>query len=236
MPLRKEHRVGVRDFDWQKYRTRPPFGPLEGTLLKLADTTRAALAKAQEIDRSPSFTAAGRREAKRAYAATVIAPMIKAAVAQLDAADEESARIRAKMTGPAIDRSDQYSAGLRREAREFLRSLPDGQRTAMLLIPDQLDPLYASAIMEAPAEWSGVSHEQKLRVQNFAIGARYPEEARTAALISEAAETFDYFVQDAMKVVSKALDVHDLAEMAELRPTLSETIATRIAAGDPQAA
>lgn len=221
--LRTSHRPDVRAFDWQTHGTREPFAPMWGAASKLADAKAAAIAKAAEIDRSPNFTPAGRAAAKRSYLETTFAPLVKTALAAMDSADAEIARIRSTMTAAPIDKTDIAGALRRQEIRGWLRTLPDERRTAMLALPDQLEPEIAAAVIEQPAPLSGATEQQRARMTERAVGARYPKEAATISTLDAAVDALDFNVGNALAELGKGLGV-PIADLVGIAPTLAERL------------
>jgi hypothetical protein len=192
------------------------------SLLSIAD---AALAKAEAVGRDGNLTPKGRTAAMRDWLRAEGAAALRQGVAALKTADDRRAAIRTKMAGAAIDKADVAGAMLRGEVRAWLRSLDPSKRTAMTLV-DGLDPSIALAITEAPPELSGVTPEQRERLQTAALVALNPEAATELAEVESALEAVQSAMRAAKKTIQSAAGVASV-EIDELLggPSLGERLA-----------
>ncbi len=232
--LRKDHRPDVRRFDWEKHRTQEPFAQMWKAALTLQDARDSAIAKASALNRSPDFTPTGRSNAKRDYATQVVAPVLKDALRAIKLADENMERIRSTMAPKPLDKADLAGALKRQEIRGWLRSLSDSKRVSMLMGPDKINPDIAAAIIEQPAELSGVTEKLRASLQFRAHAAQYPEEARTMDLIDQAQETLDRALQSSVTELRSQLEVPELAELAGIAPSHAEKLSEILNQGGEQ--
>ena len=108
---------------------------------------------------SGQFTEAGLAEDAKKFALSQLAPTLHRGRLEIAAAKKDVAERRAKLTVRSPDKTDLVGAMRRQEMRGWLRSLPDQKRRDYIAGNiDRLDAEMALAIMEAPAELSGVSH------------------------------------------------------------------------------
>lgn len=91
----------------------------------------------------------------RDRAAGALVPGLRHAQGVVERARSDLASKRAALSMPPIDRTDVIAADHRREARALLRSLPELDRTGLLM--SNPDPLLVAAALEAPDILSGIN-------------------------------------------------------------------------------
>jgi hypothetical protein len=88
-------------------------------------------------------------------------------------AKAELAELRAKVKPPALDKTDLVSAMLRAEMRDWFRSKPQSERDRLTADPTKIDPDLARAVMEMPAELTGVSEMHRNALIERAVEAEH---------------------------------------------------------------
>lgn len=178
----------VLNYDWSKASGDP-------LLLKMARANGAAIdaidasrAKLERLASDQNFSQTGRQNQIREWFWAEGLPALREGRAAVEKARDKIDAVRGEMKASAIDKHDAAGAILRSEIRAWLRGMEGGKRTAMLAAGDDLDPTVALAIQEAPAELSGVTREQRTRLEERAALAQNPEAAEKIATIEEATE------------------------------------------------
>lgn len=138
----------------------------------------------------------------------------------------------AELAGAGIDKSDVAGALMRQEIRTWFRSLDAAKRTAMLGVPEQLDPEIAQAVMTAPAFLSDISEAQLGKLQARAFVAQNPEAAKRFEQVEEAKEAISDAVRAASVSMMKGAGITE-SELAEMlgEPTIRQNIETRLEQG-----
>lgn len=185
-PSIKNGRV-VLNFDWPGASTRhggPIWATMGGAFADLVRTAEAASAKLDELAADPHLTIEGRRAGFVTwFKANAVAPLAKARDA-FAAADAEIAATREKMVGAEIDRTDLAGALVRQEIRGWLRSLEPAARNARILTGLAKEEI--AAIIEAPAALTGVTADQKAKIEADHVTSRHPAETARIAAVDEA--------------------------------------------------
>ena len=134
------------------------------------------------------YSAEGKR-AQLAEVRTKSERLMQDARAPIDSAMKGIERLRAQIKPPPIDRTDPVSELRRAEIRAYMRSLPDAARMAKMLSP-QPDPSILDAVLDMPAELSGVraedyAHAKAAREQQL-HGPKLREIEALQAVVGEA--------------------------------------------------
>ena len=101
--------------------------------------------------------------------------------------DEMRAKLRAEfasITTAPIDKSDLAGALARQELRAHIRTLPLGERAA-LLTGDKADPRFTDAVLEQPAQISGLDQNFYDRVRDERLEALHPQASFRAEKLSD---------------------------------------------------
>jgi hypothetical protein len=115
---------------------------------------------------------------------------------QIAAAKREVAEIRSKAKLEPVDKADLVSAMLRAEMRDWLRSKPQAERDAFLSKNmDSLDPQMALAVMEMPAEMTGISTVQRDALVERALEAQHGPELQAAQELERGIELAERAVE-----------------------------------------
>jgi len=121
--------------------------------------------------------------------------------------------LRSDMLRTSIDKTDLASAVLRSEIRTWLRGLPDARRTALLI--SGADPQITSAVIEAPAELSGVTPDRHDQMREDLIRQLNPESVQKADQIAEALASLASAEKVAYETLTKGSGIapHELNEL-----------------------
>lgn len=144
------------------------------TSLRLAERFHE---KAAEIRRDEKLSAQGQREQILVVASNGFAEHYGQLVKEADGALTGVASQVAGLRKRALDLQGDFSAGLQREVRDYLRSLNESDRRRLVLETDE--PLVLVSVLNAPAFLSGLNSEMyghvEQRVVENAFGARLKE-------------------------------------------------------------
>jgi hypothetical protein len=148
---------------------------LEKIYLTALDSVDKVEARKTESAKSGRFTPEGLK-ADTLQFAVGHAPVFRSGFAQIASAKREAARLRGNIKLEPADRTDLVGAMLRAEMRTFLRSKTQKERDDFLTEnADKLDPQLALAVMEMPAEITGVSSVQREKLIDRALQAQHGE-------------------------------------------------------------
>lgn len=178
----------VMQFDWpaaQKRHSAEVFGTLARAFAEMNNAADASRAKLEALSGDPNFTQVGRQNQMREHLKAEAVPALRKGREALRAAEDAVVALRAKMTGSSIDKADAAGAVLRSDLRRWLRDLDPAARNARVAT-NSLPREAVLAVLEAPAELSGFTPDQKSRLEANAIIAMHPEEAQQIAEIEEA--------------------------------------------------
>ncbi len=178
----------VQGFDWPGAQTRhggPIWGELAAAYRALNDAADASRERSKALSRDPNFTDAGRRSQMADWYKGAGRGALAGTHKALQAAEEAIAARRGNMAAIAIDKTDVAAAMLRSELRTWLRSMQPADRIARLTMGD-LPAEAVAAILEAPAELSGVTAKQRQALEESHLTVRFPEDAAFIAEVEEA--------------------------------------------------
>jgi hypothetical protein len=229
----------VHTFDWaeaQKTHGGPAWGVMGPAYSALMDLTDAGIARASELKGDPAYTPIGRRQQMAEWFKANAVPKVKAARNALAINEREIEATRAKMTGAAIDKTDVAGAMLRSEIRSWLRGMDPAKRNAMI-VTGELPQTAAIAILEAPAELSGVSRQQHGKLQESVLEVAHPAEAARIRAMEEGAQALASMERAAVLNLIEAtgLGRGEIDEMTGALP-LSERIRQIVEGDQPHAA
>jgi hypothetical protein len=227
----------IQNFDWvgaQKAHGGPIWGIMGPANAALTDVIDAGIAKADELKRDPAFTAIGRKQQLTSWFQATALPKLKAVRSALAAAEAEVETTRAKMTVAQIDKSDVAGALLRGEIRTWLRGMDPAKRSTMLVM-GSLPQATSLAILEAPAELSGVSAKEHARLQATVLESAHPAETAKIRAIEEGAQALASVERAALMALTEATGVGrgEVDEMLGAQP-LSARIREMLGVEEPE--
>ena len=126
--------------------------------------------------KSGKFTSQGITDDALQFAASTCAPKLRRARQTLEAAKQEVAERRAKLTLKGPDKSDAATQILRLWKLDKFNALPDATRNAAMADAVSLDPDLAAAILQAPA-YSNILPSDLGRLRDHALKAQHGEKA-----------------------------------------------------------
>jgi hypothetical protein len=149
---------------------------LRQTYLSALDAVDKVSARKADAVASGKFTEQGAADAVAQFALGELTPVFKRGRNVIDAARREANSLRDKIKLQPADKADVVGALHRREMREFLRTMPDKQRNEYISKRrDNMDPSLALAIVEMPAEFSGVLEGDRNDLIDRALQAQHGE-------------------------------------------------------------
>jgi hypothetical protein len=172
------------------------------TLHRLEQVYLSALSSVDQIEgrkaesaKSGKFTADGLK-ADTLQFAVQLSPTFSRGRHQIAAAKREAAELRSKVKLQPADKTDLVSAMLRAEMRDFLRSKPQAERDAYIRAnAEKLDPQMALAVMEMPAELSGISSVQRDALIERALEAQHGEALKAVQQLERGIEIVERAVE-----------------------------------------
>src|SRR5262249_40457380 len=115
------------------------------------------------------------------------------------------------------DKSDLVGAIGRWEMREWLRSLPDKARNRYTAQLDRLDPQMALAIIEKPAELSGVLNTDRKELIDRALQAQHGQAINKVLELERAIDVAEHAVEAVRGEIARdigVLDPHQFNQLA----------------------
>jgi hypothetical protein len=138
--------------------------------------------RAQTNKTNKMFTPEGARDDLMKFVWTDLVPNFHKARMTIAKARQELAERKAKLTLPAPDPQDLAAAFRRREIRDHLKAMDDPQQRHFFA-RDNIPAEVTQAVLEMPAEFSGVPSERYRHIHERALQSRHgPEIAETAEL------------------------------------------------------
>jgi hypothetical protein len=176
---------------------------------------------------SGKFTETGLQEDAKRFAASTLAPVLHRGRLEIAAAKKEAAERRAKLKLQPVDKTDLVGCMRRQEMRAWLRSLPDQQRRDYIASHlEHLDPEMALAVIEAPAELSGVLGSDRGVLIDAALSAQHgPDAINEIVTLERAVEIAEMAVESVRAEVARDVGVPDqhqwnqIVEPYEKNPT-----------------
>ena len=153
-----------------------------------------------------------------AFGAQKLAPVLYRGRQVVEAAKREVADKRSQIKLQPADPSDLAGALRRAELRDFLRSKPQADRDQYLREnADRLDPQMALAMMEMPAEVSGISPLQHSALLERALEATHGEALKEVQELERAIELAEKAVELGRGEIAKeaAVPLDDFNAIAE---------------------
>jgi len=129
--------------------------------------------RGREHAASGKLTAEGVKHALLQNALSDAVPSLHHARQTIKNAKSELAELRVKVKPPATDKTDLVSAMLRAEMRDWFRSKPQTERDRLTADPAKVDPDLARAVMEMPAELTGVFEMHRNALIERAVEAEH---------------------------------------------------------------
>lgn len=217
-------------------RTQEWFGKSEAQFNGLRSLVPAISAQVAAIAANKDLTASGKARALRDWAKSTVQPQLRAAREVLDKSTAYGAAKRAHLAAkaPRPDPSDLAGALMRQDIRALWRAMPVAERVAKLQMGG-LDPVVALALVEAPAELSGITSEQRALLTESAALATDPTVAEELGDLADAQQSVEAAARAVEIALRKdaGLTNEDLDEIFE-RPTFARRLADAI--GDLPAA
>jgi len=190
---------------------------LEQVYLSALDSVDAVEGRKAESAKSGKFTADGLK-ADALQFAVQLSPTFSRGRHQIAAAKREAAELRSKVKLQPADKTDLVSAMLRAEMRDFLRSKPQSERDAYIRAnAEKLDPQMALAVMEVPAELSGISVVQRDSLIERALEAQHGDALKEVQELERAIEIAERAVNLGRDEIIKeaGADPHQFNQLAE---------------------
>jgi hypothetical protein len=171
-----------------------------------------------ESARSGKFTAEGLKVDALQFAAEQLSPIFHRGKHQIAAAKREATELRSKVKLQPADKTDLVAAMLRAEMRDFLRSKSQADRDVYIREnAERLDPQMALAVMEVPAELSGISIVQRDALIERALEAQHGESLKAVQELERGIEIAERAVQLGREEIIKEAeaDPHQFNQLAE---------------------
>jgi hypothetical protein len=160
------------------------------------DAVDAIEARKADALKSGKLTATGAADDALQYALSELVPTFKQGRNTIDAAKAEVRSLRDTIKLQQPDKSDIVGAMHRREMREFLRGMPDKERNRYLSQRrENMDPNLALAIVEMPAEFSGVLQSDRNDLLDRALEAQHGEKMTQLRELDHAIEVAESAVE-----------------------------------------
>ena len=169
---------------------------LRRAYLGALDAVDAVEARKADALKSGKFTPAGAADDALQFALSELVPAFKQGRNTIDAAKREAKSLRDEIRLQSPDKSDVVGAMRRREMREFLRGMPAKERNAYVSQRrESMDPDLALAIVEMPAEFSGVIESDRNDLLDRALEAQHGENMTQLKKLESAIEIAESAVE-----------------------------------------
>jgi hypothetical protein len=166
---------------------------------------------------SGQFTETGLLEDAKKFALTKLAPALHRGRQEIAGAKREAQAKRAKLTLQPPNPTDLVGALRRQEVRSWLRSLPAQERRDYVAGHiDRLDPEVALAIVEAPAELSGVLGADRNVLVDRALQAQHGDALVEVLALERAVEIAEHAVETVRAEIARDVGVPDLHQWDQL--------------------
>jgi hypothetical protein len=163
-----------------------------------------------EAAKSGQFTEAGLTENAKKFALTQLAPALHRGRLEIAAAKKEAAELRNKLTLQPPDKTDLVGVMRRQEIRAWLRSLPDQKRRDYIAGNlEHLSPEMALAIIEAPAELSGVLGADRQVLVDTALRAQHGDAITVVVELERAIKIASHAVETVRTEIARDVGVKD---------------------------
>jgi hypothetical protein len=167
---------------------------------------------------SGQFTPQGVKDDALKFALSDLVPALHRARTTIKKAKSELAERKSKLRIDVPDKSDVAAAFRRMEIRTFLREMkPEDQSKYFATQADNLSNDVAMAILEMPAEFSGVPQSRHDLLTKSALNARHGPEIAELADLEEAIAAVESAVEtgrDEVRLEAGALDERNFNELA----------------------
>jgi hypothetical protein len=156
---------------------------------------RVGTRKAEAL-KSGKFTSAGANDDTLQFALIELTPAFRRGRNIIDKAKREAQELRGKIRLQPTDKTDVVGALRRREVREFLKAMPPKERNAYISKRrENMDPDLALAIVEMPAEFSGVLEMDRNGLVDAALQAQHGEAMQQLVELERAIEVTESAVE-----------------------------------------
>jgi hypothetical protein len=153
-------------------------------------------ARKAEAVKSGKLTSAGVKDDTLQFALVELTPVFKRGRNIIDKAKREAQELRSKVKLQPTDKTDVVGALRRREMREFLRAMPPKERNAYVSKRrENMDPDLALAIVEMPAEYSGVLEMDRNGLVDAALQAQHGEQMQQLVELERAIDVAESAVE-----------------------------------------
>ncbi|MGX1107513.1 hypothetical protein [Bradyrhizobium elkanii] len=152
---------------------------------------------------SGQFTADGIKAALVKNAMSEAVSPLHRARQTIKSAKTERDELRAKVKPPATDKTDLVSAMLRAEMRDWFRSKPQSERDRISADPAKMDSQLALALMEMPAELTGVSAMHRNALIEHTVQAEHAETIATIKDLERGIELAERAVEASREEIRK---------------------------------
>jgi hypothetical protein len=154
----------------------PTIKQLETAYLSSLDAMDRAEARKAEALKSGKFTPSGANDDALQFALTELVPLFKRGRNVIEQAKREAKALRDKVKLQLTDKTDVVGFLRRQEMRQWLKAMPNEARNKFIDHNlEKLDPDLALAIMEMPAEHTGVLPSQRDLLVDRALEAQHGE-------------------------------------------------------------
>ena len=170
-----------------------------------------------EAAQSGQFTEAGLNEAAKRFALSSLAPTLYRGRLEIAAAKKEASEKRATLTLQPPDKTDVVGHLRRQEIRSFLRTLPDQKRREFIAGNiDRLEPEMALAVIESPAELSGVLEADRRVLMDGALKAQHGAAITEITELERGIAIAEYAVELVRAEIAKdvGVDTHQFNQLA----------------------
>jgi hypothetical protein len=157
------------------------------------DAVDAVEARKADALKSGKFTPASAADDALQFALSELVPTFKQGRTTIDAAKREAKSLRDKIRLQSPDKSDVVGAMHRREMRDFLRGMPDKDRNRY--VNQRRENMDALAIVEMPAEFSGVLESDRNDLLDRAVEAQHDEKMTQLRELEHAIEVAESAVE-----------------------------------------
>jgi hypothetical protein len=163
------------------------------------------------------YTPDGVRDDLKKFALSEAVPKLYRARAEIRRARAEADELRKKISLPAPNPADLAGAMRRIQIRTYLQSLTPEKRSEYIDgLAEKMPTEIAMAIVELPAEFSGVAHSQYSLISDQLVESRCAEDLHTLRQIEQAIEAAESAVEGARLEVSAELGIFDQNKFNEL--------------------
>lgn len=188
---------------------------LERSYLESLDAVDAMETAQASLAEDKRFTEDGAKEEFRNHVIRNAVPIFHKGRRALQQAQQQLADMRAKLQPPKPDPADAATAIAKLEIRTWLRSLPQAERDK-ITGASNLDPQIRAAIVEAPAQMTGVAESHRALILESMLRETHGDLIDEADELAAAIEAAESAVEGARETARLNLGIFDPAEFNEL--------------------